>query len=185
MLKALLFFLFLNSCFNWRKIALQCCVGFCLTTMWISHNYTYIPFVLNLLPCPSSHLSESSQSTRLSSLCYTAASHQLSVWGFPGGSCGKESACSAGDPVNPWVGKIPFTHDSEYMSATFSIRPTLSLPHCARKSILYIWVSIPSLKIWSSIFLNSMKEWIWVSSSEVDEPRACFTEWSKSEREVL
>ena len=24
---------------------------------------------------------------------------------------------------------------------------------------------------------------IWVSSSEVDEPRACYTEWSKSERE--
>ena len=22
------------------------------------------------------------------------------------------------------------------------------------------------------------KEWIWLSSSEVDEPRACYTEWS-------
>ena len=121
MLKALQFFLFLNSCFNWRKIALQCCVGFCLTTMWISHNYTYILFILNLLPFPSSLLSKSSQSTRLSSLCYTATSHQLSVlWGFPGGSYGKESACSAGDLVDPWVGKIPFTHDSEYMSVLLS-----------------------------------------------------------------
>ena len=27
------------------------------------------------------------------------------------------------------------------------------------------------------------KEWMWVSSSEVDEPRACNTEWIKSERE--
>ena len=25
--------------------------------------------------------------------------------------------------------------------------------------------------------------WIWVSSSEVDETRACHTEWSKSEKE--
>ena len=30
---------FLKSIFNWRKIALKCCVAFCLTTR-ISHNYT-------------------------------------------------------------------------------------------------------------------------------------------------
>ena len=28
--------------FNWRIIALQCCVGLCHTTMWISHKYTHI-----------------------------------------------------------------------------------------------------------------------------------------------
>ena len=28
------------------------------------------------------------------------------------------------------------------------------------------------------------KERIWVSSNEVDEPRAYYTEWSKSEREI-
>ena len=27
------------------------------------------------------------------------------------------------------------------------------------------------------------KECTWVSSNEVEEPRACYTEWSKSERE--
>ena len=36
--------------FNWRKIALQCYVGFCHTTMQISHNYTYI----TCLPSPPS-----------------------------------------------------------------------------------------------------------------------------------
>ena len=31
------------------------------------------------------------------------------VWGFPGGSDGKESACNAGDlGFDPWVGKIPW-----------------------------------------------------------------------------
>ena len=39
---------FLNLFFNWRKIALQCCVGFC-HTMQISHNYTYIPSLLIIL----------------------------------------------------------------------------------------------------------------------------------------
>ena len=34
--------------FNWRIIALQCCVGFCHTSTWISHRYTYIPSLLKL-----------------------------------------------------------------------------------------------------------------------------------------
>ena len=28
--------------FHWRKIALQCCVGFCHTTMQINYNYIYL-----------------------------------------------------------------------------------------------------------------------------------------------
>ena len=28
---------------NWGEIALQCCVGFCPTTVWINRSYTYIP----------------------------------------------------------------------------------------------------------------------------------------------
>ena len=66
------FFFFFFLIFNWRIIALQCCAGFCLTTMWISHKYTYIPFLLNLLPTPTnSQTSRLSQSTGLNSLCYT------------------------------------------------------------------------------------------------------------------
>jgi len=62
-----------NFFFYWWKIALQFCVGFCHTTMWISHNYTYIPSLLGLPPQPHPTLSpptvRSSQSTRLGSLC--------------------------------------------------------------------------------------------------------------------
>ena len=36
--------------FNWRIIALQCCVCFCHTTTWISHMYTYVLPLLNLPP---------------------------------------------------------------------------------------------------------------------------------------
>ena len=41
------------------------------------------------------------------------------------------------------------------------------------------WISLKS----SEILLSHKKECIWVSSSEVGEPWACFTDWSKPERE--
>ena len=37
--------------------------------------------------------------------------------------------------------------------------------------------------MYNGILLRHKKEQAWVSSSEVDEPRAYYTEWSKSERE--
>ena len=37
--------------------------------------------------------------------------------------------------------------------------------------------------IYSGLLLSHKKERIWVSSSEVDEPRTSYTEQSKSERE--
>ena len=37
--------------------------------------------------------------------------------------------------------------------------------------------------IYNGILLTHRKEHIWVSANEVDEPRAYYTEWSKSERE--
>ena len=36
---------------------------------------------------------------------------------------------------------------------------------------------------YSGILLSHKKGHIWVSANEVDEPRAYYTEWSKSERE--
>jgi len=36
--------------------------------------------------------------------------------------------------------------------------------------------------MYNRILLSHIKGWIWVSSSELDEPRACYTEWSKPKR---
>ena len=65
--------------FNWRIIALQCCGGLCLTSMWISHNHNFIYIYICMYPLPIEppcpfHPSRSSQHARLGYLCYTAAS---------------------------------------------------------------------------------------------------------------
>ena len=52
-LKTKFFFNFLKFSkfvFNRRIIALQCCVGFCLSTMWISPKHRYISSLLNFPP---------------------------------------------------------------------------------------------------------------------------------------
>ena len=38
--------------------------------------------------------------------------------------------------------------------------------------------------MYKGILLSHKEEYIWVSSNEVDEPRAYYTEWSKSEKEI-
>lgn len=73
-----LLFFFFQFFFNWRITASQCCGVLCHISMKISHNFIYIS-----PPCLSSptpfHSYRSSQSNRLGSLYYTAASCQLSI----------------------------------------------------------------------------------------------------------
>ena len=59
--------------------ALQCCDSLFYAVKWVIFMHTYIPSFLNLPPTPPSHPTRSSQSPELSSLCYRATSHQLSV----------------------------------------------------------------------------------------------------------
>ena len=45
------------------------------------------------------------------------------------------------------------------------------------------WMAKEVAYAYNGILVNHKKEWVWVHSSEVGEPRACYTEWSKLERE--
>ena len=49
--------------------------------------------------------------------------------------------------------------------------------------VLKRWMDKEVVHLYNGILLSHKKEQIWVSCSEVDEPRASYTEWTKSEKE--
>ena len=46
------------------------------------------------------------------------------------------------------------------------------------------WMDKDVVHIYNGVLLSHKKEHIWVSSNEVDKPRAYYTDWSRSEREI-
>ena len=64
------------------------------------------------------------------------------------------------------------------IAALFTISRTRKQPRCGSRKDKEDVVHIHN-----GILLSCEKEQIWASSSEVAEPRVCYTEWSKSERE--
>ena len=81
----------------------------------------------------------------------------------------------------PYDPPIPLldTYTPMFIAALFAIAKTWKQPRCPSTNecikLLYLYTM--------GILLSHKKEHIWVSSNEVDEPRAYYTEWSKSERE--
>ena len=92
---------------NRRIIALHYCACFCPRSAWISRTYTPVPSLLN--PFPTSHPASCHGALALSSLHHAVNAHWLSLLQL----------------------LIPI------FSATLSIRPALSFPHCVHKSVVY------------------------------------------------
>ena len=98
-------------------------------------------------------------------------------WGFPGGSDGKESSYNAGDLcLIPGLGSSPGEGDGNPLQYSF-----LENSMDGRTW----WAIVMGLQRvgHNGILLSYKKEFIWVSSNEVDEPGAYYTEWSKAETE--
>ena len=114
-------FFFIIIIFNWRMIALQCCVAFCQSTTWISHKYMYVSslppteklFIMIWLK-PLTGLAALDKDDFMSgpqpSQTLRSGIRDGFGWrkGFPCSSVSKESACSAGDPGSiPGLGRSP------------------------------------------------------------------------------
>ena len=137
-------------------IALQCCISFCCIAIWISHMYTYIPSTLRPLPTPlQSHLSRSSQRTKLSSLCYIAASHQISVLYMVVYICQCYSLSSFHLPLPPLNSIYLY-----YLIISELLSPTLGYKFCGEKDHAYFLLTIGYLllrSLFSKYGLNA--EW--------------------------
>ena len=67
-----------------------------------------------------------------------------------------------------------------FVAALFTIARTWKQPKCPSTDE---WIKKMWHIIYNGILLSHKKKWNWVMCSEVDGPRVCLTEWSKSERE--
>ena len=152
-ISTMFFFLWMLSffyfIFNWRIIALQYYVGFCHTSTWISHRYTYVPSIVE--PPPISH----PQSPGLSSLSHTEYFYRLYILYMVVFCC---AVCAQSCPAlcNPMDYSSPgsFVHGifqariPEWVAISFSRwssqtrdRTHVSYISCIGRQILYQWAT--------------------------------------------
>ena len=114
-----------------RAVALQYAVGFCHKTTWIRCDSPHVPSVLTLppTPCVPSRLSQSSARAEL-----------------------------PGPTQQPPTDPPPRTRLCAHVRATPSALPSLSLPSCVHRSVLYVYISMSRLQTASSksLFLDSV-----------------------------
>ena len=68
-----------------------------------------------------------------------------------------------------------------FTAALLTIARTWKQPRCC--SSTDEWIKEVKVYVYNGILLSHKNKWIWVSSSEVDKSRACYTQWSQSETE--
>ena len=118
-------------------MALQCCAGFCCTTVGISHKYTYIPASWASLP-QSPHASRSALITEFPCLCYAAAPTILHMAAYTGASLVAQrvkSLPTMQETRVPPLGQKDPPEKCLYLSTTLPICLTLCFPGCVQSPV--------------------------------------------------
>ena len=143
-------FFFFLCIFNRRIIALQCCVGFCCMTTWISYKYAYIPSFLSLSP--------NRHPTPLG--CYSALSWApCAIHLLPTSYLPTHGSADMSVLLSQFV---PPSASSTVSTRPFSISASL-------QSILYVFLSAVH-----SLCLH-LCSWRWVGRGEVRALDSCYS----------
>ena len=124
---------------NWRIVVLQRCVGFCCTTVWISHKYVYIPSILESPPMQPLWVVTECQPGF--PMLYIAASHYLSVLHMvvcivSDGQGGLACCSPRGWEELGTTERLNWVRKSVYMSVLLSVCSPFSFPCCVHKFVL-------------------------------------------------
>ena len=164
--------MFFNLIFHWRRSALQCCVGFCRAA-WMCSTHA----------CPHSWCCPQ-PAPPLRSSCWAPG------WARCGGTvplavCLTRGRVRVSVLLSQFIpGSFPTVSESPFPTAVSIPAPQIgsSVPFLDSMYMRYgHWQMIKDVRICSGILLSHKEEAVRVSWTEVDEPRACYTEWSQRE----
>ena len=116
--------------FNWRIIALQCCINFFHTAVWISRKCTDTPSFLKLRPTPTD-------------LATHLGGHRAWAW-RPWVMQQLPTSC------------LLYLRWRLCLRAPLSVRPTLAFSRRVHTPVLHVCISVPVLQIGSSVKLRWM-----------------------------
>ena len=110
----------------------------------------------------------------------TRATREAPIHGGPNKTSGPLLKC-----VNSGMQQV-YTEKENYILLPLTVKWITSVEALKMLGTINRWMDKEVVgHIHNGILLSHEKEWIWVNCNEVDEPRAWYSGWSKSEKQIL